>query len=41
MGCLKGKDTPKPKPGRYGCTECFAVAKKNKNKLCKPKKIKK
>ena len=40
MGCLKGKDTPKPKPGRFVCKDCFAVAKKKK-KLCKPKKIKK
>lgn len=40
MGCLKGKDKNKPKPGRYKCKKCDAVAKKKKD-LCKPKKLKK
>ncbi len=39
MGCLKGKNKSKPKPGRYRCKKCDAVAKKKKH-LCKPKKIK-
>ena len=41
MGCKKDESTAKPKPGRYRCKECGAVAKKKKNDLCEPKKIKK
>jgi len=41
MGCKKDESTAKPKPGRYRCKECGAVAKKKKkNDLCEPKKIK-
>jgi len=39
MACLKGKSKSKPKPGRFECKKCGAVAKK-KGKLCKPRKIK-
>jgi hypothetical protein len=39
MGCLKGKNKNKPKPGRFRCKKCGAVAKKKKH-LCKPRKIK-
>ncbi len=39
MGCLKGKDSAKKKPGRFECKVCGAVAKKKK-KVCKPKKLK-
>lgn len=36
MGCLKGKKTPKPRPGLYACKKCMATAKKKK-RVCKPK----
>jgi len=39
MGCRKGKDEDKPKPGRFTCKKCGAASKK-KSSLCKPKKIK-
>jgi hypothetical protein len=40
MSCLKGESKVKPKPGRYRCTDCGAVAKKKKD-VCDPKKVKK
>jgi hypothetical protein len=41
MGCLKGESKVKPKPGRFRCKDCGAVAKKKKKKdLCEAKKIK-
>lgn len=40
MGCQKGKKKAKDKPGAYCCQRCGATNKK-KDKLCKPKKIKK
>jgi hypothetical protein len=40
MGCLKGKDEAKSKPGRFKCKNCGAISKK-KSHVCKPKKIKK
>lgn len=39
MGCLKGVSKAKPKPGRFRCKSCGAVAKKKKD-LCAPRKIK-
>ena len=39
MGCRKGKNEHKPKPGRFACKRCGAVS-KNKGHLCKPNKIK-
>jgi hypothetical protein len=40
MKCKEGKSTAKPKPGRYRCKDCDAVAKKKKE-VCEPKKIRK
>ena len=32
MSCKKGESKVQPKPGRYRCQECGAVAKKKKKK---------
>jgi hypothetical protein len=40
MGCLKGSPIRKAKPGDFRCKDCGVVAAK-KNKLCRPKKVKK
>ena len=40
MKCKEGQSAAKPKPGRYRCKDCAAVAKKKKE-VCEPKKIKK
>ena len=40
MGCLKGKEEAKHKPGNFECKNCGAISKK-KGRVCKPKKIKK
>jgi len=37
MGCQKGQEPTKAKPGEFQCKKCGAVAAKKK-KLCKPKK---
>lgn len=38
MGCKKDKPRKAPKPGKFQCRKCGAVAKKKK-KICKPEKI--
>ena len=40
MACSRKKKPKKPKIGRFRCKACGQV-RKNKNKLCDPKKIKK
>jgi rubrerythrin len=39
--CMKGKSTVDKKDAAYVCKKCgAAVKKKDKDKLCKPKKVK-
>jgi hypothetical protein len=39
VSCRKGKSKTDPKPGRYRCTECGAVVKKE-SEVCEPAKLK-
>ncbi len=40
MPCSRDKKKKEPKKGRYLCKNCGQV-RKNKDKLCEPKKVKK
>jgi hypothetical protein len=40
MSCSKDKKRKKPKKGWYACKVC-GQARKDKDKLCEPKKVKK